>query len=239
MTQGTRVTQNLLYDNGPSEDLFLEVNHGPCLVDNNILLSPSSLLVNSQGAAYAHNLMAGRIHVINTEKRLTPHLQAHGTAVVGLSENLSGDERFYNNMFISKLNTRDMREYDKVKLPVWMEGNVYFSGAQPCNVEADPVVLNDYDPGLKLIKKNDGIYLELNLNIEQIAAKKRQLVTTELLGKAKTPDLPYVQPDDTPYRIETDYLGKKRNTANPFPGPFATPASGLQSIKVWPMKHSE
>ncbi|MHC4889976.1 MAG: DUF1565 domain-containing protein, partial [Planctomycetota bacterium] len=32
MTQGTRVTRNLLHDNGPSEDLFVEVNHGPFLV---------------------------------------------------------------------------------------------------------------------------------------------------------------------------------------------------------------
>jgi alpha-N-arabinofuranosidase len=234
MTQGTRVTQNLLHDNGPSEDLFLEVNHGPCLVDNNILLSPSSLLVNSQGAAYAHNLMAGRIHVVNTEKRKTPHLQAHDTKVVGLSENLSGDERFYNNLFISNLGVRDMREYDKVKLPVWMDGNVYFLGAQPGKVEADPVVQNDFDPGLKLIKMDDGIYLEMHVNADQITARKRQLVTTELLGKAKTPDLPYVQPDGSPYRIETDYLGKKRNTENPFPGPFATSQIEKEMIKVWP-----
>jgi alpha-N-arabinofuranosidase len=46
MTQGTRVTRNLLHDNGPSEDLFVEVNHGPFLVDNNILLSGNGVLVN-------------------------------------------------------------------------------------------------------------------------------------------------------------------------------------------------
>ncbi len=39
MAQGTRVTGNLLHDNGPQEDLFVEVNHGPFLVDNNLFLS--------------------------------------------------------------------------------------------------------------------------------------------------------------------------------------------------------
>ena len=38
MAQGTRVTKNLLYNND-LEDLFMEVNHGPTLVDNNLLLS--------------------------------------------------------------------------------------------------------------------------------------------------------------------------------------------------------
>ena len=56
MTQGTRVTGNLLHDNG-RKDLFVEVNHGPFLVDNNIFLSPQSLLINSQGGAYVHNLI--------------------------------------------------------------------------------------------------------------------------------------------------------------------------------------
>ena len=35
MTQGTRITQNLCYNNG-GDDMFLEVNHGPCVIDNNI-----------------------------------------------------------------------------------------------------------------------------------------------------------------------------------------------------------
>ena len=71
MAQGTRVTGNLLHDNGPSEDLFMEVNHGPSMIDNNIMLSGNSILVNSQGAAYAHNLITGRIRVISGERRLT------------------------------------------------------------------------------------------------------------------------------------------------------------------------
>ena len=40
-TQGTRVSRNLYYAN--SRDLFVEVSHGPYLVDHNVLASPASL----------------------------------------------------------------------------------------------------------------------------------------------------------------------------------------------------
>ena len=49
MTQGTRVSGNIFYNND-LEDLFIEVNHGPYLVDNNIFLSPYSLKIQSAGS---------------------------------------------------------------------------------------------------------------------------------------------------------------------------------------------
>ena len=78
MAQGTRVTGNLFHDN-PAEDLFMEVDHGPFLVDNNIFLSPRSVLNVSQGGAYVHNLMAGEIRVNAYDARQTPFHKAHST----------------------------------------------------------------------------------------------------------------------------------------------------------------
>ena len=75
----------------------------------------------------------------------------------------------------------------------------------------------DFDPGIKLVEKSDGLYLEITLDKAWARQTKCPLVTTDLLGKAKIPDLPYQQPDGTPYRLDTDYFGKKRNAANPFP----------------------
>ena len=60
MSQGTRVSKNLMYNND-LEDLFMEVNHGPTLVDNNLLLSPAGIRTQSQGSAIVHNLIAGTI----------------------------------------------------------------------------------------------------------------------------------------------------------------------------------
>ena len=57
------------------------------------------------------------------------------------------------------------------------------------------------------------------------AGRTRKPVTTELLGKAVIPNLPYEQPDGTPIRIDTDYFGKPRNES-PTPGPFENPGQG-------------
>jgi len=60
MAQGTRVSKNLLYHND-LEDLFMEVNHGPTLIDNNLFLSPVGIRTQSQGSAIVHNLIAGML----------------------------------------------------------------------------------------------------------------------------------------------------------------------------------
>jgi alpha-N-arabinofuranosidase len=229
MTQGTRVTRNLLHDNGPSEDLFVEVNHGPFMVDNNILLSGNGVLVNSQGAAYVHNLIAGRVRVLVGERRLTPHLKAHSTEVAGLAPNPSGDERYYNNIFVNG----GLAEYDRAKLPVFMSGNVFLNGAKPSRHEPNALVPPQVDPGIELVEKPDGIYLQITGD-KAWARQQRQLVTTDLLGRAKTPDLRYEQPDGSPYRIDADHFGGRRNPDNPFPGPFEAVEDGRLELKVRP-----
>ena len=228
MTQGTRVTGNLLHDNGPSEDITVEVNQGPFLIDNNILLSGNSILTDSQGGAYVHNLIGGRLHVIVGDERLTPYLKEHATEVVDLAANPSGDERYYNNIFVNG----GLEPYDRAVLPVFMDGNVSLKGAKPSKHETGSIVQPDTDPGIKLVQGKNSIYLHINLDKEWSAKHNRKLVTTKLLGKAKTPDLPYVQPDGSPYCIDNDYFGKKRNVDNPFPGPFELPEGGEQALKM-------
>ena len=58
-TQGTRVSRNIYYAN--NRDLFVEVSHGPYLVDHNIFGSPASLELFSQGGAFVNNLVCGTV----------------------------------------------------------------------------------------------------------------------------------------------------------------------------------
>jgi alpha-N-arabinofuranosidase len=231
MSQGTRVTGNLLHDNGPLEDIFVEVNHGPLVIDNNILLSPISLQVNSQGCAYAHNLIGGQVIVRTGEGRMTPYLEEHGTQIAGLADNPGGDERYFNNLIVND----GLAGYDLVKLPMLMDGNVYLNGAQPSEHESDPLVLPDVDPKMQLVKKANDLYLQIDHD-ESWAQQERSLVTTELLGQAKAPDLPYLNYDGAPLTIDVNYFGEKRNSRNPSAGPFDELKEGRQAIKVWPKK---
>lgn len=154
--QGTRVSQNLFHDNtlpkiknvgkidsamfqGMGEDIFIEVSHGPTLVDNNIMLSDRALKLPCQGVAVVHNLIAGGLVSIgigtdnggvelkDKTVRYTPYHVPHGTAIMGFMTILHGDDRFYNNIFIQKLKRKPLEEIMK-KISSdgnrWDDGNI-------------------------------------------------------------------------------------------------------------------
>jgi len=227
MAQGTRVTGNLFHDN-PAEDLFMEVDHGPFLVDNNVFLSPRSVLNVSQGGAYVHNLIAGEIRVNAYDARQTPFHKAHSTELAGMHDNPFGDDKYFNNVFAGRA---DLGVYDKAPLPVRMEGNVFLAGARPSRHEREPVVRPDLDPGLVIVGESGGFHLELVWD-KAFEGGARRTVTTEVLGKAAIPDLPYEQADGKPLRIDIDFFGRKRSAANPTPGPFGAPGIGPLKLKL-------
>ena len=115
-----------------------------------------------------------------------------------------------------------------------MAGNVFLKDAKPSKHESNPLAQPNVNPAIKLVEKSDGMYLEITLD-KIWAQQQRQVVTTDLLGKARIPDLPYEQPDGSPYHINVDYFGKKRKAANPFPGPFELPEGGRHVLRVWPI----
>ena len=114
--QGTRITQNLLHDNQRpdfarqlkggmmSQDIFVEVGHGPTLIDNNVLLSDVTLRFATEGVALVHNLICGSFTCVGggTAPRYTPYHMPHRTEVMGFMTILHGDDRFYNNIFVQK-----------------------------------------------------------------------------------------------------------------------------------------
>ena len=120
--QGARITQNLMHDNWKpderekamgamfSTDIFIEVGHGPTLIDNNVLMSRVNVTIPSEGIAVIHNLMLGSFSLINSgvdsivngqrEPRYTPYHIRHRTEVAGFMTILHGDDRIYNNIFV-------------------------------------------------------------------------------------------------------------------------------------------
>ena len=228
MAQGTRVTGNLFHDN--TEDIFAEVDHGPFIVDNNILLSPRALWNGSQGGAYVHNLFGGIIELLPFGRRQTPYLKPHSTEVAGYHDNPNGDDRFYNNVLASGA---DLSVYDNAPLQVKMEGNVFLKGAKPSKFEDRPIIEPDFDPSIRLIGEANGIELEMKWSPAWQSERLRKLVTSELLGRALIPNLPYEQADGSPVRIDTDFFNQHRAESNPTPGPFQNADGGEISVKVW------
>ena len=248
MAQGTRVSGNLFHDNA-SNDLFVEVDHGPFLVDNNLFLSSGNLLDMSEGGAYVHNLFAGKITNRPEPSRETPFHPAHSTTVAGLVTIKGGDDRYYNNMFVGngepltserKGNLKELRwissfglwGYDGREQSLQTGGNVYYRRAEPYAREAGPIVQAGTDPKLKLVQEGDGFMLQIGPGAE-LKKGGTALVTTDTLGRAKTPGLAYENPDGSEFKINTDYFGKRRSTTKPTPGPFENPGEGELKLKVW------
>ena len=238
MTQGTRVAGNLLYNN-IAEDLFIEVNHGPYIIDNNILLSPVAVRNQSQGGAFVHNLIAGVILTYPEPNRFTPYFLPHSTDVLALTTIMAGDDRFYNNLFTGPVeNAKTKRPghglavYNEAKLPVWMGGNIYYNGAKPHIKEQNSVESETWNPLVRLEEKNNQVYIHLTFD-KLYFNHKGTMVTTSLLGKAKIPKAPFDNPDGTPITIDLDYSGNLRSADNITAGPFINVTPGSSTIRIW------
>ena len=150
--QGARVSQNLLHDNYvpegstrlyggmESQDIFVEVGHGPTLIDNNIMLSPYGLRIATEGVALVHNLILGSFTMVGSgvdnwvdgreQRRYTPYHIRHRTEVAGFMTILHGDNRFYNNIFVQgfPITNEEPKEspfYQQVGTHVWDEYPTY------------------------------------------------------------------------------------------------------------------
>jgi len=228
MTQGTRVTRNLLYNN--DRDFFAEVNHGPYLVDNNVFLSKVSIDTWSHGGAYVHNLVGG-LNQREKVGRATPYHTAHSTQVDGIKSIEGGDERIYNNIFSRHPKARKDDTIFTAELPMFVDGNVYLNGSLPFSGEKN-FLEQQTNPMFKCIEKGDNVYLHMTLPPVKGKIDTRR-VTTKSLGKPLVPALPYENADGSPLKVDTDYFGKKRNKKNPTPGPFANPGEGEVVLKLW------
>lgn len=207
------------------------MQHGPILVANNLLLS--DVAINSQGIAFAHNLFSGSMGINLGDGRVTPFQEAHSTKIVGMypdKKGDSGDYRFYNNIFCER---SDLSSIDKAALTSFAAGNIFLKGAKPSKFDKDTIVKPDCDSGVRLKEKPDGWYLSLTVEKSWCDAVKRAPVTTALLGNAKVSNCAFENPDGTPLKMDTDYLGKTRSATTPTPGPFENLGIGPLSIKVW------
>lgn len=151
--QGTRVTQNLFHNNMPpdkaeyddhitiAEDIFVEVSHGPTLMDNNIFLSEVAGRFCTQGTAMVHNLIAGSFVYVGNgtdngskvfpSPRYTPYHVPHRTEIAGFMTILHGDARFYNNIFVQQPVRQLLKDYARQRKEDSLDRMNYIVGTKP------------------------------------------------------------------------------------------------------------
>lgn len=236
MTQGTRVSRNLLYDND-LEDLFIEVSHGPYLVDNNFLLSAQSLRNWSQGGAFVQNLFAGKIKIYVDPNRFTPYFLPHSLDMAGLTTISGGDDRFFNNIFIGAGKSESSEDYgleayNQAFLPVFMRGNVYYNNAKPSRFDSNYLLNYDFDPQLTLRKDKQEVYINFRTD-PSFTDHRVSIISSEILGSARIPKAEFDNPNGEPLIIDIAYSGEKREEGNVFAGPVKNVKEEENSLKLW------
>lgn len=235
MAQGARVSSNLIYDN-LGQDLFIEVSHGPYVVDNNIFLSPHSLQENTDGGVYLHNIFSGNMNPLD-DMRYTPYHLNHSTQIKGFRTITQGDHRFYNNIFIGRNDQKvnyGLVDFDQSKWPIYAEDNVFCNGAKPMTGKEQGWIETSVNPNLRLEETNGAVYLVSDVNLNDLKNFKGNMIDSERLGITKLSGFPFENPDGTPFVSDKDYFGASRSSA-PVAGPFES-LSSTTRIKVWPLE---
>lgn len=263
--QGTRVTQNLFFDNClpddanltagnlMGEDIFVEVSHGPTLIDRNVLLSDRAMKLATQGAAIVHNLIAGSFTCVGrgvdngtvskAAPRYTPYHVPHGTEIAGFMTILHGDMRFYNNVFVQKEIRPALRDMaDGVGDSEWDDGNL-ITGTIPyegypsfqayaakfegyCGIGAEP---SDryYDPLPVWAKGNVYFNGAKPMSGEEALVVQDHRVTLSLEREGEgfflKTDLYRYMPEIKNQLITTDVLGMAFEPEQKFENPDGTP----------------
>ncbi|KAA5821844.1 DUF1565 domain-containing protein [Algibacter amylolyticus] len=233
MVQGTRVSGNLLYRND-MDDLLVEVSHGPYIVDNNILLSNTTIVNWSNGGAYVNNLIAGEVKLVTDQNRFTPYFLPHSTKMAGMNVILGGDDRFYNNIFTRPQSNSIIDAYKDSKFPVAINGNVYFTPEEFHTNNSNNEIFLKHNSGVELIEKEEEVYLSLH---NAFLKHKVSLITTETLGKSKIVKTVFDNPDGSEINFDLDYFGVKRSNNNITAGPFLKVNLEDELIKIWSNKN--
>ncbi len=256
--QGTRLTANLYHNN--NRDLFIEVTHGPCLVDNNIFMSPYAFQDAAQGTAFVHNIICGYTRQYDVLERATPYHFPHSTQVLATALVHGGDNRLYNNIVLANVKPpkdnwvymgeiydpfTTYEEYVQAieEIGVRDDHRKYLKVEQPIwaanNVyegfakpfRAETDPLCITEGKIEIRQEKEEWIVSLSLPAE-VLSHQCEAVTTARLGSPRHTEEPYENPDGTPIDFAIDILGQKRQQ-HIYAGPFANLSEGKQEIVVW------
>lgn len=256
--QGTRISRNLFYGN--ERDMFIEVTHGPHIVDNNIFGSKHCFCNAAQGGAYIHNLFCGSIKQYPTPDRSTPYHLAHSTEIIGTAAVYGYDDRIYQNIFCASDAVGEntvcgtvaytgcpisMEEYCNLVvnngrgdiekfLPVpqcaYINNNCYLDGAQNFDRE-ESSVKSAADSYVNITEDDTAVYMEITLP-DNFHILNTEIIQSHSLEPPRISEALYENPNGSQIVFDTDFIGDKRSEY-PIPGPIEKLKSGYNKIVLW------
>jgi hypothetical protein len=222
--QGTRITRNIIY-NTEAESVFLEMDHGPTLVDNNVLVG-QDVRSNSEATVFAHNLFVdcGYDYSPDTQRR-SEYYAPHTTKVVGRKSGTAQDDRWFNNIFIR-------RGLDQVRTaPGYAsDHNVFLEGAKKSSFGDVNSTVDPHVTGFTIKDQPRGVTITFTMNDAPFGVQGPQ-VNADLVGVFATVDQTIEDRYGHPIKVDTDINGKPYS--RPIAGPLADLRKGSNTT-VWP-----
>jgi alpha-N-arabinofuranosidase len=221
--QGIRITRNIIYKT-EAATIFLEMDHGPTLVDNNVLIGPA-VRSNSEATVFAHNLFVdcGYDYSPDTGRR-SEYYKPHTTQMAGRKTGTAQDDKWFNNIFVRQ-------GLDKVKTApgYTSDYNVFLEGARKSTFGDEHSAVAPFVTGLTVKDDPRGATITFSVNDAALQVKGPQ-VNAKLVGVFPTVGQTMEDRYGKPITVDTDINGKK--FALPIAGPLADLKDGLNTI-VW------
>ncbi len=219
--QGIRITRNIIYKT-QAATVFLEMDHGPTLVDNNVLIG-QPVRSNSEATVFAHNLFVdcGYDYSPDTGRR-SEYYTPHTTKIVGRKTGTAQDDRWFNNLFVRK-------GLDNVKTApgYTSDYNVFLEGARKSTFGDEHSAVDLYVTGLTIKDQPRGVAITFSVNDAPFGVQG-PLVDAKLVGVFPTVGQTIEDRFGKPIEVNADIDGKKYTRS--IAGPLADLKKGLNTI---------
>jgi parallel beta-helix repeat protein len=226
--QNCRISGNVI-SGCAGQTIKLEANHGPILVDNNILAG-SKFQEWGQGTILVHNLFDNcLLDCVFDNGRSSQYYPAHSVSGAGSANFPTGYDKWYNNIFIGK----GLDNAPTSATAFAANNNVYLDGARKAPFEgAGSVADASINSSTFSADSSQGV-IAFSISAADLGVACQQ-ITGDLIGVLPVPNVKMDNPDGTPLTVNTDYFGRPIDAAHVLPGPFQTVAQGANYFKIWP-----
>jgi len=219
--QGTRITGNIIYDT-QTANVFLEMDHGPILVDNNVLIG-QGVRSNSEGTVFAHNLFVDcKFDMVSDTKRASQYYQPHTRTEVARKHGIPADDKWFNNVFV-----RRGLEGVKKAPGYASDYNIFLEGAKKSSFADEHSIV---EPSEAKFRRDDsplGVSIRFHVN-HAPSRLKGPWVDGALVGVSPTAGQTIEDRCGQPIRVDIDILGRERTT--PVAGPIADLKPGENTV---------
>jgi hypothetical protein len=219
--QGIRITRNLIY-NTQAATVFLEMNHGPTLVDNNVLIG-QAVRSNSEATVFAHNLFVDCGYDYSPDvNRRSEFYEPHTTKIVGHKTGTAQDDKWFNNIFV-----RQGLDQVRTAPGYAADYNVFLEGAKKSTFGDAHSVVDPLAADVVVEEQPLGVTITFSIPDAPLRVNGPR-VCADLVGVFPTVGQTIEDRDGHPLTIDTDINGDAFSP--PLPGPLSSLQRGKNTV---------